>query len=783
MSAIDSTRPVYRDAARPVAERVADLLGRMTPEEKAAQLGSAWIFQLMDEQGFSAERTATVAPHGLGEVTRLCGASSLSPGEAARVANAIQTYLVEETRLGIPAIVHEEICSGLMARGTTVFPQAIGLASTWEPELAYALADAVRAQMRAIGAHQGLSPVLDICRDPRWGRTEETFGEDPYLVSRMGVEFVRGLQGGDLGSGVIATAKHFVGYGASEGGLNWAPVHLGGRELRDVYLHPFEAAVRAGGLRSVMNAYNEIDGVPCTADRSLLTSTLRELWGFDGFVSSDYFSVRQLQDYHGLAADGGAAAAMALEAGVDVELPGTDCFGTPLLEALAAGRVSEQLVDAAVRRVLTAKFELGLFERPLVDVDAVANDGSSVELARTIARKSLVLLRNDGVLPLAEKGSVAVIGPNADEARHLFGDYTYPSHVESLREMFESGRNVFSIAGSIDSLEVADTLAGVPTILDELASRLGDRVRFAQGCSVSGDSRAGFDEAVALAAESDVAIMVMGDKAGLTDSCTSGESRDRASLDLPGVQEELARAVVATGTPVVVVLVAGRPCGSEWLHEHAAAVLLAWLPGQEGAAAIAEALTGEASPGGKLPISYPRTAGQIPVYYGHKVSGGRSHWKGDYVDARTDPLYPFGHGIGYTTFTLAGAEPAERTVPLNGTVTVRATVTNAGDRRGEEVVQLYVRDRDASLTRPVLELKSFVRVALEPGASTRVAFHVPVGQLGFHDVSHVYTVEPGTFDLFVGRSSADLVDAGAVTVVAGDVGWPEKAFHGAVDVG
>jgi len=776
--------PIYRDARRPVAERVEDLLGRMTVEEKVAQLGSAWAFQLLSDSKFSREQTRELAEHGLGQVTRLSGATSFSAEAAAALANEIQGYLVEETRLGIPAVVHEEICSGLMARAATVFPQAIGVASTWAPELARALADAVRAQMRAIGAHQGLSPVLDISRDPRWGRTEETFGEDPHLVARMGVEFVRGLQGDDLREGVVATAKHFVGYGASEGGLNWAPARIGSRELHDVYLHPFEAAVRTGGLRSVMNAYNEIDGLPAAADRGLLTDLLREAWGFGGTVVSDYFAVRQIETYHRLAEDAPHAAAAALEAGIDVELPGTDCYGAPLLEALRAGLAGDETLNNAVRRVLATKFELGLFERPFVDVAKVA-DAAGLEaqhaLAKTIARKSLVLLKNDGTLPLASgTQKIAVIGPNADELRHLFGDYSYPAHVESLREMLDAGQNVFSIARP-DHLEFGETMPDAPTILDALRERLGDRVGFAHGCDVNTESRDGFDAAVALAAESEVAIMVLGDKAGLTDDCTSGESRDRASLDLPGVQEDLVRAVAATGTPVVLVLVTGRPTGSAWVHEHSAAVLLAWLPGQEGAEAVVDALTGDVNPGGKLPISYPRSTGQLPVFYAHKISGGRSHWKGDYVDLPASPLYAFGHGLSYTRFELSEVGVTESAVGLGGSIEVNARVTNAGDRAGDEVVQLYVRDREASLTRPVLELKSFARVELTPGESKLLTFEVPVGQLGFHDRMLAYTVEPGVFELFVGTSSDQLVDAGAVTVEPGEPGVSvEKAFDGTV---
>jgi beta-glucosidase len=791
MSALDGTAaPVgtdaaYRDPSAPVGERVGDLLARMTLEEKLAQLGSAWVFQLADGPALDDAKAGDVLRDGLGQVTRISGASNLAASDAAALANAVQRHLVERTRLGIPAIVHEEMCSGVMARGSTIFPQAIGLASTWEPDLVAAFADAARVQMRATGVHQALSPVLDVCRDPRWGRTEETFGEDPYLVARMGVAFVRALQGEDPASGVIATAKHLVGYGASEGGLNWAPAHIGARELREVHLHPFEAVVRTAGLRAVMNAYNELDGVPTAADPHLLTTVLRDEWGFAGCVVADYFAVRQLATYHQVAEDGEDAAVLALEAGLDVELPGTDCFGEPLLRAVRRGRVSEATIDRAVGRVLRAKVELGLFERPYVDAARAAGAVDTREhrrLARTIARKSLVLLRNDGVLPLAPGSRIAVIGPNADSARNLFGDYSHPAHVESLEEVLRSGQNVFAMPLDRDhQLGEADVHA--TTVAAALRDRFGAGVGVARGCDVTSGSRAGFAEAVALAAGADVAVVVMGDKAGLTDDATSGESRDVASLDLPGVQEDLVRAVIETGTPVVLVLVAGRPLASAWLHEHCAAVLMAWLPGHEGGSAVAEVLAGDESPGGKLPISYPRSAGQVPVYYGHKVSGGRSHWKGDYVDSPTAPLHPFGHGLSYTSFALSDAATGPAEPSWHDAVTTTVTVTNTGGRAGDEVVQLYVRDPAATVTRPVLELASFVRVPLAPGESRAVTFETPVGQLGFYDRGLAYTVEPGRIDVFVGTSSTDLVEAGSVTVVADPDGRPPvKAFDGSVTI-
>jgi beta-glucosidase len=775
----------YRDATFPIDRRVDDLLARMTLEEKVAQLGSAWVFELVE----NAELRTDFAPEslrvGIGQVTRISGASSLGAEEAAQAANAIQRFLVEETRLGIPAIVHEEINSGLMAKDATVFPQAIGVASSWEPDLVTAMADVIRRQMRGVGAHQGLSPVLDVCRDPRWGRTEETFGEDPYLVARLGAAFIRGLQGDDISDGVIATAKHFVGYSASEGGMNWAPAHIGAAELKEVYLHPFEAAVRTAGLRSIMNSYNELDGLPVGADASLLTGTLRDDWGFDGLVVSDYFAIRQLTEYHRIAGDAAEAASMALLAGLDVELPGTDCYGEPLLKALEEKALTESDVDTAVTRVLRAKFELGLFERPFVDVDAAATAMDTPqhrELAATLARKSIVLLSNDGILPIAaDTSSIAVIGPNADKARNLFGDYSYLAHIESLLEMHAED-NVFSIPIP-DEYEIVAAGITAPPVLDTLRERFGPGVEFAEGCGVNDDSTDGFADAVALAARSDLAVMVMGDKAGLTDDCTSGEARDRASLDLPGVQEDLVRAVVATGTPVVVVLVAGRPCGSTWLHDHCAAVVMAWLPGQEGAGAIADVLSGEVNPGGKLPISYPRSVGQVPVFYGHKVSGGRSHWKGDYVDLPSSPRYPFGYGLSYTTFSVDEILVKREQLTAADVGTIAARISNTGPVAGDEVVQLYIRDVQAALTRPVLELKNFVRVSLQPGESKTVTFQLPIAQLGYYDRDGAYVVEPGSIEVFIGTSSADLTEAGTLTIVPGQTdGNVAKAFDGTVSV-
>ena len=776
----DTTSPAYLDRSAPIGSRVADLLDRMTVDEKLAQLGSLWSFDLMGGDDLDPALTGRLLRHGIGHITRVSGASSLGATDAARVTNDIQRHLVEETRLGIPAIVHEEICSGLMAREATVFAQAIGVASTFRPEHNRAMADQIRRQMRAVGAHHGLSPVLDVCRDARWGRLEETYGEDPFLVSAMGVEFIRGLQGNSLADGVVATAKHFVGYGASEGGMNWAPAHIPERELRDVYLRPFEAAVREASLQSLMNGYHELDGVPCGANEWLMTDLLRGEWGFDGTVVSDYFAVDQLDVYHHLVEGKAAAAVTALSAGIDVELPRTNCFGGPLRSAIDDGELAIDVVDRAVERVLRAKFALGLFEQPTVDVSgaaAVTRTSHQIAIADRVAADSLVLVKNDGVLPLAAPARVALIGPNGDDARNLFGDYSYPAHYESLKELLRSGTDVLGdpVPASAQ-VDETDALADVPTVLAEVVGRLPDsEVLHVRGCDVNSNDRSGFDDAVAAAAKADVAVMVMGERSGLTDDCTTGESRDVSSLDLPGVQEELVRAVAATGTPLVIVLVSGRPVGSPAVHDAASAVLMAWLPGERGAPAIADALVGRRSPGGKLPVSFPRSSGQVPVFYAHKVSGGRSHWKGRYVDLSNEPLYPFGHGLSYSSFDI---EPRadDAVAAVGDVVEIRVAVTNTGTVRADEVVQLYFRDPAASVTRPVRELCGFRRVTLDAGEMAEVVFELAVNTLGFAGRDHSYGVEAGLIELSAGSSSDDVVPAGTIVITGPEWAPVDRVF-------
>jgi len=742
----------YRDPRLAIDERVRDLLARMTLEEKLAQLGGVWGLSLTDAGRFSETKAKDLLRHGIGHIARLAGASVLTPRESASLANVLQRFLRESTRLGIPAIVHEESCAGYSARAATCFPQVIGIASTWEPQLVEEMARVIRSQMRAVGAHQALAPVLDVARDPRWGRTEETFGEDPYLVARMGTAYVRGLQGDSLRSGIVGTGKHFVGYGAPEGGLNWAPAPLPRRELLERFVPPFAAAIHEAGLASVMNAYHEIDGVPCGASRELLDGLLRTQLGFDGVVVSDYFTLQTLVSYHHVAENESEAARRGLEAGIDLELPVLAYYGEPLRQAIESGRVPLAWVDRSVARVLRMKFELGLFEQALVDADAAPahfDTPTQRELARRIALKSIVLLQNRGeLLPLDPGlGRIAVIGPCADSARLMQGDYHYPTHLEVLSKT--------GPPGAADELTLDELFVPMVTVLDGIRAAVTDgcEVHSARGCEILTDSTRDFEEAVELARGADVAIVVVGGRSGLVEGCTSGEFCDRAELGLFGVQTELVLAVVATGTPTVVVLINGRPLALSRLVDDVPALLEAWLPGEEGGHAIADVLFGRSSPAGRLPVTLPRAVGQLPLYYNHKPSGARSPLHGDYVDLSTQPLFPFGHGLSYTHFEYKDLQLGARELPATGTLEISLDVTNAGERAGEEVVQLYVRDRVASLTRPVKELKGFLRLGLEPGETRTAVFELDLGQLAFYDADMVFLVEPGTVEIMLGSSS------------------------------
>lgn len=763
--------PLYLDKNQSIKIRTEDLLDRMTLDEKIAQLGSCWVYELLAGKGLSSEKADNKMKNGIGQITRIGGASNLNPEDAAKLANEIQEYLAHNTRLGIPALIHEESCSGYMARGATCFPQTIGVGSTFCPELAKKMGDVIRAQMMAVGARQALAPLMDVARDARWGRVEETFGEDPYLTSKMGTSYITGLQGDNLQQGIIATGKHFVGYSMSEGGMNWAPPHIPERELREVYLRPFEAAVKEAKLRSIMPAYNELDGVPCHGNRNLINDLLRTEWGFDGIVVSDYYAISMLESYHRVTQTKAEAAMLALESGVDVELPTIDCYNYHLKKVIEDKPAFIEMLDTAVKRVLKIKFELGLFENPYVDAakaPEVFDNSMQRALALEIAKKSIVLLKNDeSFLPLRRDiNSIAVIGPNADSVRNIVGDYAYPCHIETLEEM---RRNSLVVGTPIpDNVEFVDNFVPIKSILECIKSKLSGfktQITYAKGCDVNDKDKSGFDEAIKAARNSEAAIVIVGDKAGLTDGCTSGEARDRADLNLSGVQQQLVDAILDTGIPVVVVLVNGRPLSINRIAKDAKAIVEAWLPGEEGGQAVTDVLFGDYNPGGKLAMSFPVSVGQIPVYYAHKPSGGRSHWKGDYVEMTTKPLYPFGYGLSYTTFEYNDFRISKTEASPDDEISISVSLMNSGEVTGDEVVQLYVRYNDTSVTRPVKELKGFERVTLEPGESRTIQFKLKIADLKFYDRSMNFVVEAGSVDIMIGTSSQDINFTGSIKII------------------
>jgi beta-glucosidase-like glycosyl hydrolase len=758
----------YQEPGRAIERRVDDLLRRMTFEEKAAQMHALWLILAEDGEhrprqddftgGTDPAAVKKALGHGLGQVSRALGSHGVDARSGVRALNRLQKFLGEETRLGIPVMSHEECLVGLMVRGATMFPSALAYSATWNPDVIERAAQAIGREARSVGCHQGLAPVLDVSRDVRWGRTEETLGEDPYLVGVLGTRFVRGLQGDKRD--LLATLKHFAGHSFSEGARNHGPVHLGWRELDDVFLLPFEMAVKQAQAGSVMPAYHDIDNEPCHASRRLLTQVLREEWGFDGLVVADYVGISLLYQHHNLARDPAEAAAMAFNAGVDIELPADDC-AAHLGEAVRRGLISMERIDAIVERVLAEKMRLGLFERPYADEGAIELQApATVELAREVARQSVVVLANGGVLPLdpAKGQRIALIGPTADDPLALLCGYSFPVHL-ILNDAGESASQVVT-----------------PRAAFERA--FPGRVGYAKGCFVIEERRYGspvfpgdveksttleqsspvslrtdlIPAAVECARGADVAVVCVGDLAGLFQTGTVGEGSDADSLDLPGVQQQLLEAVVGTGTPVVVVLTGGRPYNLGGLEEKVAAFVMAFAGGQEGGHGLVDVLTGAVEPAGRLSVSVPKNVGAVPYYYNHKMKSA-----GTPIALHFGSRYPFGHGLGYTTFEFSGiAVDTPEVDAATGEIHVRFSVRNAGSRPGVAVPQLYVRDLLASMVRPVKELKAFGRVELSAGEAARVSFHVPTDMLCFTGKDGRRIVEPGDFELQVGASSADI---------------------------
>lgn len=717
--------------------RVDALLAQMPLERKIAQLVGAWIgidsttgavAPAQNENMPTSPDWATLAGTGLGHITRLYGTRPIEPADGRAALRRMQADLRRET--GVGAIAHEEVLTGVATWKATTFPSPPAYGATWDPELIEAVGAAIAESMRALDVHQGLAPLLDVVTDARWGRVEECFGEDPYLVGTLGAAYVRGLEQ----AGMVATLKHFVGYSASQGGRNLGPVHMGPREVTELLLAPFELAVREGGARAVMPSYSEIDGVPVHGDPVLLTELLRDRWGFTGTVVADYFGVNFLETLHAVTDGKRASAERALLAGLDVELPNADCFpalaeGHPAPEVLAA-------IDRSVRRVLELKAELGLFDEPANPSDAPIdlNPPAHVALARRVAEESVILLANDGALPLAGPRRVAVIGPNADSGAALLGDYSFTNHVE------------------VHHPDVAPGLV-LTTVLEALRAELADAViTHAPGCDVREPGRAGFADAVAQAAEADVAVMVMGDRSGLFGRGTVGEGCDVEDLELPGEQRALIEAVLETGTPVVLVLVTGRPYALGWAVGRVAALVQAWFPGQEGASAVAGVLSGRINPSGRTTLSFPASAGVMPTTYRHVPLAG----KVGVTNLDPTAVFPFGHGLSYTSFERSDLRLSTDEIATDGAVDVSLRVTNTGDRAGADVVQLYLHGVVAPVTRPVAALLGYARVALEPRESREVTFRVAADRLAWVGPDLQWTVAPHVASLSVGPSAAEL---------------------------
>ncbi|UUU31460.1 glycoside hydrolase family 3 C-terminal domain-containing protein [Streptomyces sp. CA-210063] len=752
----------WRDRALAAADRVEDLLSRMTLEEKTAQLYGVWVKNdtsggdiAPDEQGMSESFDFDeLITRGLGQLTRAFGTAPVDPALGAAALARAQRRIMTANRFGIPAVAHEECLAGFTAWRATAYPVPLAWGATFDPPLVEEMARHIGQDLTSLGVHQGLSPVLDVVRDPRWGRVEETIGEDPYLVGTVGAAYVRGLES----TGIVATLKHFAGYAASVGARNHAPVRAGVREFADVTLPPFEMALREGGARSVMAAYTETDGVPVSADPGLLTELLRNDWGFTGTVVSDYFGVGFLETNHRVAGSRAEAAGAALSAGIDVELPTLRCYGEPLVTAVRAGEIPESLVDRAARRVLLQKCELGMLDEDWtpeptaerIDLDSPANR----TLARRLAEESVVLLDNpDDVLPLAPDIRIAVVGPRADDPLAMLGCYSFPSHVLPAHP------------GTPLGIEI-------PTILDSLRTELPDaKITYAAGSDVDGEDTGGFAEAVSRASEADVCVAVLGDRAGLFGRGTSGEGCDAEDLRLPGVQAELLDALAATGTPVVLVLLTGRPYALGRWQGRLAGVVQAFFPGEEGGPAVAGVLSGRVSPSGRLPVSVPHRPGGQPWTYLQPPLG----LVGAASNLDPTPLYPFGHGRSYTTFEWTDFEGGD----FEGEdCDVSVTVRNTGDRPGAEVVQLYLHDPVASVTRPDMRLIAYQRLELEPREASRVTFRFHPDVSSFTDRSGRRVVEPGTLELRLGASSTDVRHTARVTLTGPvrEVG-PDRRLH------
>lgn len=775
----------YKNPALPVSERVEDLMGRMTLREKVMQLTCVY--------GFGGMIDFSEFTDGIGQIGMSNGTQTIEGN--VELVNRVQKTLVEETRLGIPAIFHVETLNGGSLAGATTYPIPLGLAASFDDGLVHEMASQIRSEMVASGQKMALAPVLDVSRDPRWGRQGETYGESPTLTSVMGCAYISGMQGGLGKDGMSACAKHFLGYAASEGGINMAGAHIGAREFREVYAKPFAAAIDKADLRGVMNCYLAVDGEPVTGTRKYLTDLLRGELGFKGVVVADYGSIDKLYDVFHVTKDYADAGARALSAGVDVETPRRICLNDEFISRVESGEIPMEVIDTALRRHLTLKFELGLFEHPYADLASakkLCQSTQHIATAYKLASEAMTLLKNENnILPLRDQKRIAVIGPNADDARALFGGYTYPAFYEGMRSILlgvsqsmglegveGSDEQVASLKQMLSALpEVRDLIRrdypGAKTVLEAIreAAPAGTQVLYARGCGNLEMDDSGFAKAIDAARDSEVILYVCGGQNGSADGCTMGENVDACSIGLAGSQEALLRTLIETGKPVVVIHMDGRPLSSVFAAEHAAAILEAWHPGQMGSQAIADTIFGKNNPGGKLPVTVVRHAGQVPIYAEQNRGSGvlgrglsNNNITQGYVDEPGFPLYPFGHGLSYTSFELTDYKVSAKEMTSDGSVTVSCKVKNTGKTAGAEVIQLWFTDKTASVVRPNKELAGFVRVELQPGEYKEVGFQFFADETALFDSALRWAVEAGEVELFIGNSYGNLTSVGTVNV-------------------
>jgi beta-glucosidase len=783
---------LYRNNSRPIPERVEDLLSRMTLKEKAAQLCGNLPASCIVDGKLDKERLKSLCPDGHGRFTQFSLVGLASPEYIAHISNEIQKYFIEETRLGIPVAFQSENLCGYPGAGGTLFPSMANVASTWEPDLVKEMSSVIGKESRAVGINSAMSPVIDVSRDPRWGRTYETFGEDPYLISQMGINYINGMQS-DKTSGVACIAKHFLGYAETQGGMNCAATRINKRELYETFATPFEAVANKADVSGMMASYSEIDGMPVGANKDIARTLLRDVMKFRGMLTSDGAAVMKMWNFYHIASTYSEAGLLAKKGGLDTEIPIGGAF-SKLPEYVKKGMLDEKFLDESVRRILTIKFEYGLFDNPYVDEGRVTVAMSNPEkqsLSEKIAARSMIMLKNDGVLPLKKGTKVAVIGPHADSLRYPVSGYTYPAYIEMIGA-FDNSENV-SFNGIADEKAKSESenknknsfnpfcvidpegmkkIGNMKSILRKMGARslrevLTDRfdVTYAQGCDIVNDGKDGFAEAIAAAGKSDVAVLALGGSCGWV-NVTGGEGKDRSSLDLPGVQEELLEVVAAVGKPVIVVLYGPGCFTVNWAAWHASAILQAWMPGPSAGKVVADVLDGTQNPGGKLCVTIPRSVGQIPIYYNHKVGSGYSDgangnasaiFTGGYVDADNTPLYPFGFGLSYTQFALSEFSVSEKQVNTDGKIHVKCKIKNTGLCEGSEIIQLYTHFKDSHVTRPNKSLCGFVRVDLNSGEEKTAEFILDCAELGYYNEDMEFVVEPGILDVMVGTSSDNIL--------------------------